>query len=311
MPILSRHVARAQDYAGAAVAHLRTYAELNRYCLVEGLDGIYRFWLLARSLDPDGRGIVGLPAFEEAMHCYDLNRLHLRRACLHPKACLFFSFHRSKLEYRSLAAVCLALGVTPGRSIYIPAERIAGTEEFRATLYAAWIAGHDELHISREKLSGLFRVSPDTLRRWEKLAGVDVTYNVVEVAPQDEHVAELHIPRDNRLDDRLDRRYTWEYKGKIYYRTVNRYHAPNLERARLGNVRKVTRRVHASLPDENHGVGTSQRIFFTTRTTPGNYQEQPGASMRDKRKAIDLPQGVSSLWRFHPWRPVARKIALC
>ncbi len=311
MPILPRHTARVQDYAGAAVVHLRTYAELNRHVIAEGMDGIYRFWLLARSLDPDGRGVVGLPAFLEAMQGFGLNRLHLRRAMMHPKARLFFSFHQSKLEYRSLEAVCLSLGVTPGRSVYIPAESIASTEAFRATLYAAWIAGHDDLHISREKLTAFFKVSADTLRRWENLAGVEVTFNVVEVAPQDEQAAEPHIPRDSRLDERLDRRYTWKYKGKTYYRTVNRYHAPNLERARLGNVRKVTRRVHASLPDENHGVGTSQRVFFTERTTPGNYQEQPGASMRDKGKAVDLPQGVSSLWRFHPWRPVAKKSALC
>lgn len=311
MPILSRHVARTQDYACAAEAHLRTYAELNRYCLAEGLDGIYRLWLLARALDADGRGVVGLQELLEAMQGFGLNRLHLRRVKLHLKARLFFSFHPSKLEYRSLEAVCLALGITPGRSIYIPSESIASTAVFRATLYAAWIAGHDALHISREKLGELFKISADTLRRWEKFAGIEVIYNIVEVAPQDERAAEKHLPRDRRLDDRLDRCYTWAYKGNTYYRTVNGYNASHLERARLGNVRKITRRVHARLPDEDHGVGTSQRVFFTKRTTPGNYQEQPGASLRDQRIAVDLPQGTAALWRFHPWRPRKRKQALC
>lgn len=311
MPIIPRPTVPVQDCAGTAVAHLRTYISLNAHVVAQGLDGIYRLWLLARSLDPDGRGVVGMDALLAAMQSFNLNCLHLRRVKLHPKATLFFSFHKHKLEYRSLEAVCLALGITPGRSVYIPATSMASTEEFRAMLYAAWIAGHDDLHISREKLSALFGVSADTQRRWEKLAGVDVTYNIVEVAPPDEQSAEKHIPKDSRLGERLDRRYIWEYKGKIYYRTVNRYQAPFLERARLGNARKVTRRVYAALPDDYHGVGTGRRVFFTRRTLPENHQEQPGASMRDTGRAVDLPQGISSLWGFHPWRPVARKVAFC
>lgn len=313
MAILSRHPAPAQACARTDGAQLRTYIDLNAHVIAEGLDGLYRLWLLARALDNDGRGVVGLDALLMAMQSVNLNRLHLRRVKLHPKARLFFSFHKTKIEYHSLEAVCLALGIPPGRSIYIPIASVTSTEEFRATLYAAWIAGHDHLHISRDKLAGIFQTSPDTQRRWEKLVGVKVTFNVVEVDPQDEPAAEPHIPKDDRLDpfDRLDRRYTWQYKGKTYYCTVNRYAAPHLERARLGNVRKVSRRVYAALPDEHHGVGTGQRVFFTLRTTPDNHQEQPGASIRYKGIAVDLPQGVSSLWRFHPWRPVARKIALC
>ena len=313
MPILSRHSARTQDCARADVAQLRTYIDLNAHVIAENLDGVYRLWLLARALDSDGRGVIGLEDLLKAMQCFDLNRLHLRRAKLHPKAYVFFSFHEAKIEYRSLEAVCLALCVIPGRSVYLPAECIASTEDFRANLYAAWIAGHDDLHISREKLSQRFNVSQDTLRRWEKLTGVEVTYNVVEVAAQDEQKAEPHIPRDYRLTptDREDRCYTWTYKGKIYYRTVNRYQALFLERGRLGNVRKVTRRVHATKPDDNLGVGTRRRVFFTERTLPANYQEQPGISIRDKRIVVDLPQGVSSLWLFSPWRPVTRRQALC
>ena len=141
MTIIPRHTAAVQDCTGAAVTHLRTYIELNAYVIDQGLDGIYRLWLLARSLDQEGRGIVGVAAFLAAMQGFGLNRLHLRRVKLHPKSTAFFSFHKHKLEYRSLEAVCLALGVTPGRSIYIPAASIASTEAFRATLYAAWIAG--------------------------------------------------------------------------------------------------------------------------------------------------------------------------
>lgn len=311
MVILPRQVAHAQDRARATLAHLRTYIELGRHVLAEKLDGMYRLWLLARALDRDGRGLVGLPDFLAAMSANGLNRSHLRRACKHPKSSAFFTLHANRIEYRSLEAVCLALGVMPGRSIYIPLASITGIETFRATLYAAWIAGHDALQISRDKLSELFQASADTQRRWEKLAGVTVAANIVEITPGEERAAAPHIPKDMRLDDRLGRSYTWTYQGKTYYRTVNRYQASRLERAPLGNVRKVTRKLHAAKPDVDHGVGTRRRVFFTARTIPSNYQEMPGASIRDRRKTVDLPQGASSVWRFHPWRPTTRRIALC
>src|SRR4051812_43284371 len=111
MPILPCHTVDAQACDPTGVVHLRTYIELNARVIAQGLDGIYRLWLLARSLDQEGRGVVSAQALLFAMQRFGLNRLHLRRAKLHPKSTSFFSFHKSKIEYRSLEAVCLALGV--------------------------------------------------------------------------------------------------------------------------------------------------------------------------------------------------------
>ena len=245
------------DAVRLPIADLKSYTELNRFVIAEGLTGPYRFWLLCRSLDSDGRGIINPKTLRAAMAAVGLSSRILSRVRQLPQTRHFLTFHPDKIEYRSLEAVCTALGVVPGRSILIPVSCLSSMESFRAALYTAWIAGQDELHISREKLSGLFNVSPDTQRRWERLTGVDVTYNVIEVATSDQEAAEAHIPKDARLDDRMDRSYTWEYQGNIYYRTVNQYQASGFARGRTGNTRKVAKAVrHSAIPVLDHGDGT-------------------------------------------------------
>jgi hypothetical protein len=298
------------DCNDATPAILRTYPELNRWAIAEGVTALYRLWLLVRALDTDGRGVVSRHALVAAMEAHGLSRRHLHRIQQHPQLSVFLTIHPDKIEYRSLKAVCLALQVKPGRSVYVPASCVGSLETFRAHLYAAWIAAHDCLLISRERLSGLFQVSPETLRRWERTTGVVVTYNVVEVGPTDAAAATAHLPQDARLDgDRLDRVYTWEYQGHTYYQTVNRYAAPQLQRAATGNVKKVAKAVSV-LPVADHGDGTKRRIFYDRQTTPARYQEQPGASLRDTERTITTPRGPSRLWRFQRFRPAARRSVL-
>lgn len=287
---------------------LKTYTELNRSILAQNMSAAYRVWLLCRALDPDGRGIISLTPLLRLLETHGLNRHMLRRLRRQSHCRLFLTFHATHVEYRSLEAVCRSLGVIPGRAVSIPTESISSTESFRAALYTAWIAGHDELYMSRERLSHLFNVSPDTLRRWERLTGVEVTQNVIEVAKSDQEAAEAHIPKDARLDgDRLGRVYVWEYQGSLYYQSVNRYSAPHYERGAVGNVRKVSRAVRAAVPVDIHGDGTRRRVFYTKRTTPTNHQEKQGACLRTQARPVSVPHGLANLWRFSKTRPVARR----
>lgn len=291
-------------------ANLRSYAELNRYVIAAGLTAPYRIWLLCRLLDGDGRGVVSLDALRTALHALGLGRRILPRLQQLPEHTIFLTFLADKVEYRSLESVCITLGVVPGRSVMLPAAVLRTMEDFRAHLYAAWIGGQDSLLISREKLEGLFNVSADTQRRWERLTAVLVTYNVVQVDPADENAAAAHIPRDARLSgDRLDRSYTWQYQGSTYYRTVNRYQAPQMQRGRVGNVRKVAKAVRRVKPVDDHGDGTRRRIFFDRRTTPAGRQHKPGASLRATGRRITTDRGSSNLWHFSRWRPVTRREA--
>ena len=299
------------DGNDAAPATLRTYAELNRYTLSEGLTGPYRLWLIARALDPKGSGVISRASFLYTLERLGLSQRQFQRMATHPQIAVFLHITQHKIEYRSLQVVCTALQVIPGRSVTITTASVASLETFRAYLYAAWIAGQKRLLISRARLTALFNVSADTLRRWERTAGVVVTPNVVEVAPNDYEAATPHIPTDARRMYQLDDYcfYTWEYEGQLYYRTVNRYDAPTFQRGRTGNTRKIAKALHP-LPADDHGGGTKARVFFGKRDLPAGYQEKQGASLRSSGRQVDLPQGHSALWRFRASRPVSRKVAL-
>ena len=319
MPSIPYPRAATQEGQVDSATRLRCYTELNRHSIAEGLTSLYRIWLICRAMDSEGRGVVSRDALLVAMAEHGLHPSQLRRIRHHPQLSAFLTFYPHKIEYRSLQAVCTALQVEPGPSLYIPVECLASTETFRATLYATWIAGHESLLISRERLTALFQVSAATQRRWESLTGVLVTFNVVEVSENDAAAAAQHLPLDARLDqfDRLDRSYSWKYQGNLYYRTVNRYEAPSnlqLQRAATGNVRKVTRAVRHILPVDDHGDGTGhaerRRIFYDGRTTPGNYQEAKGDCMRATPRRITTDRGRSALWQFSQWRPVDRRTAL-
>ena len=254
-----------------------------------------------------------MKALLQHLECAGLNSAHLVRAKRHASSDVFLEIHQHKIHYRSLKKVCVSLGVHPGRGIEIPFSSLSSLQEFKAALYAAWIATHDELYISRQRLTSLFGVSEDTLRRWEKRIGINVTYNVVKVHTADLEASQPYIPQDARLDqfDRLGQTYFWVYRGATYYRTVNQYQAHEFIRCRRGNTRKVAKAVNqAEIPVSDHGDGIDQsdqpnRVFFSNASTPQRYQERSGACMRGTTRSIRTPRGSSNLWAFSTLKPVS------
>ena len=294
-------------------ATLKSYAELNRIIIQRRLSVPYRLWLLLRALDPQGCGVVSKDAVRASLAAYGLNWSHVRTARRHGRADLFFTFHGNHIEYRSLQSLCLSLEVEPGRPVNVPAAYMASLESFHAAMYAAWIAqGRDgERHISRARLSEYFGRDEETLRRWERAAGViEVTGNVVEIEESDIEKPDAPIPGDTRPDERLDRRYIFEQEGRYYYRTVNTYKAES-DRARTGNTRKIARQVRRSgvVSREDATGAPLARVFFFDQAMPKNWRERQGYSIRsDKRnggrQTLKTIRGTSQRWRLSELRPV-------
>ena len=301
-------VSSGSQLAEFASGELKSYAELNRHVLQTGQTAPYRLWLLLRSCDPAGSGLVGKRQLLAAMAECGLGGRILRRVVQDPNSSIFFSVDKHRVFYRSLESVCLALGVEPGRPVLLPLECVSGMEAFRAHLYASWFAALPRgcAMISRERLSQLFGVSEDTQRRWEACSGLVVDFNVVEVQSDDENAAESRIPRDNRLDDRLDQTYAWYYRGCLYYRTVNCYSAPEICRGAVGNTRRIGRVVRSVEPVDVHGDGTRrERVFFHRRVASSNYRI--GDCIEATGYQCNPPQGRSGLLRFSRFRPAASR----
>lgn len=297
--------------------HIRGYAELGRECIRLGVAPVYRIWLLLRHLDRDGRGIVDRDHFLKFAALHGITRADLRYAAAVQATVLgadtFFTVYPDRLEYRGLTAVCAALGVAPGQSVYIGTFTLGSIEKFRANTYASWFTGRGEVHISRERLRELFGVSDVTMRRWERTAGVDVTFNVVEVLDADQPAAQEHIPQDARLDhlDRLGRTYTFDWHGKTVYRTVNGYQSSYVK-AKTGRTRKAAREARVKGGEDSGAAARPRRrVFYPRDRMPAGYQMTPGACIvRPDQAVIATKRGISALWTFSRLRPATRRAAL-
>lgn len=298
------------------ISHLKTYPNLNAKIIADKLSMLYRIWLIARKVNEitnQGSGILGKEVFFGALEGLGLNKDHWRTTQAHPKASLFFIDQGDTLELRSLSKLCQSLGVAPGRSsVPIDVGCVARKKDFLANLYAAWFT--EGRRISREKLTAIFGVSSETQRRWEQIAAIDVQYNIVKVDKaifENEKVAN-NIPRDKRLDERLDRAYTWEDDKNVYYQTVNSYQAAKLHRGRVGNTRKIGKLVRAAEGVEFCEDATQQndRVFYSAENVPQNYQEVPGVCLRDTGQVQPSRCGEAQLWQLSITRPVPRKVAL-
>ena len=299
-------------------SEIKIHPGLGRVVLLHDLGLVYRVWLVLRSADVNGSGVVGRETARQALQAHGLTARHLITARRQSGSEKWFTVFPNRIEYRSLESVCVDFGVEPGRPVVVDAGVVGNLQEFRAVVYAAWFVkvDGDERTISRDTLTELFGVSHETQRRWERLAGIDVTANLGSCAVDELGKAQAIIPVDNRLDglDRLGRSYIFERvtdDGQVvlYWRTVNSYRA-DLALGRVGKSRKVTRRVRKG--GQTTGAATLRRIFVTKTNTPKKPFYTPGHTMRETDRTIytkprpTSPDGVFSVWAWSPWRPVTR-----
>ena len=159
----------------------------------------------------------------------------------------------------------------------IPWSSLVGLEMFRAFTYSAWIRAQGEWKtITREKLSVLWSRSSTCLRRWERVAGIELWSNVCH-APSDSQAANevaagthwwmswvygYHPRSKKRAKDHV--RYErgtkdWRKWIHICWQLPNSYHS-GLEAAAWGLAGKI-RRLLRSFRQEG---GRAKRLFHRT-----------------------------------------------
>ena len=122
--------------------------------------------------------------------------------------------------------------------------------------------------MSRARLGELWGVSDQQLRKWEKSAGVKVTHNAVDLGLS-EQAAQNAIPRDDRLDERLDQRYVFTKVDEAgnerrFYQTVNRYNFSGFT-CPMGQTRKAAKAARAPQSEAAENVPAARRqrrVFF-------------------------------------------------
>ena len=262
--------------------YVKVHPEIGRVAVLQGLSLPFRIWTILRTIDGDGRGVVGHDAAMRALWFYGMDRWHVRRAIKAQDAAgvVFFSISPRKFTYTSITNVSTQLGVTRAVApVLMPTGNLRKLSAFNAGVYAAWVGvtgGADGLMMSRAKLGELWGVSDQQLRKWEKAAGVRVTHNVVDLGTQwldpdsvRESDVDKAVPRDGRLDERLDQRYVFTKVDEAgnerrFYQTVNRYNFSGLT-CPMGQTRKAAKAARAPQSEAAENVPAARRqrrVFF-------------------------------------------------
>lgn len=304
---------------------LKIYPELSRAAVAAGHTTPARIWYLLRYLDRAGRGTVSRGDLRDLLLKLGLNWRALETARSHQASGIYFTDHADAgyIEYRSVFQVATALRTRAGsRTMLIGIHAAATVATFRAALYGAWLGqrGHG-LNMSRAGLCALWGVTVNTLKAWERLAGISVTQQITHVREDDADRADRLIPTDTR-DAKLGQRYTFRKKGYdgFFFQTVNQYTAPSAERGRRGNTRRINSFVKPVLDVAD---GMTQKVFFADAAT-GSDQLTPGACLWgtaekivtrkfDRGSAGELRQawaGPAALWRLEFMRPTGTRRVL-
>ncbi len=305
---------------------LKVPSELARAVLQH--DGIvyrfFRIWLLARHIDVDGRGWVDYKQLKKACRIFRVPSVHIDEGATDPTGQLFFEVRNNgTVSYASLASVGVALGCKSiGKPVLVDVHTLR-RDRFKPMLYAVWIsAGRDGCRtMTRKTIEKLTGLPETTQRRFEKLAGVQVTPNVGRAAAvfnPDTKALELaddpdtlHIPAS---DD--GGRYPFRIAGDkehLYFRVANSYatNPANFRRANLGRTRKANRLLKAGIKS----VPVLQQVFFPEPDSTQVRSLVRGSCLRatpeyrpDMHRWIDNGEFVhrvnaAKLWNFSLWRP--------
>lgn len=216
---------------------LKVHGELGRIVVKKGLEDGYRLWLILRAQDGEGKGWIEKDKVAAMAGRFGIPARRLRKALSSP----FFRIGRRRVFLVGLGKIAEALGCRVGKPVWVDSECLFPLRRFRAALYAAWLAQKGEgVMISRKRLEELWGRTRQTLRQWERLAGVEVKANYARCPwPTTDDTLAVHIPSPYKMA-----------ADGVWFQLPNRYVAP-LDRASYGMARKVDRALALS-PGEGY-----------------------------------------------------------
>jgi hypothetical protein len=242
----------------------------------------FRLWLLGRDLTRrgDGSGVVTRKALwgQLKRHNITYTRRHFNRLLASGEG-LFWHTYDDQLYLRSTVKVgrdlCRSfgekspnLGNLPGvRDVLI--DPTGSMEQFEATLYAAWIAGRgykEDVTISREVLSKLFRRDQTTLRRWEadRLDGLlTKRTNYAQCPSVDRYFGNIPEHSQPYLAHVQHHDGSTTAQKRLRWQLPNTYHATLPSHAHRGQAAKVRRTVQTDIPVVQQRDGHC-RLYYTS-----------------------------------------------
>lgn len=303
---------RLAAYAGAKSAIvsgvddelIKVLPELGRVAYVQGLGGAFLIWTLLRAVDKAGTRYLERETALRYLSRNGITRRKITHAVQAQKrlGITLFEIYPTRIEYTGQKKLATALGasraVRPQMIRRMAAQNIS---TFYSAVYAAWLAAvgdkYGGLMISRARLCELWSLGETQLRKWEKREGIIVQANVGRFDTPAEYDESSNTQRllATLPRDKNDEAHSWEYGGRTFFQSVNRYLVPFAMACPMGATRKAAKRAKYAndAAEAVQTVGTArgkyQRVFFSQawlNSKPWQMTVEGGSSLIEAGEGI-------------------------
>ena len=195
--------------------HIPTYSELNRVCLLEGKAALLRAWYWAKYLDTKKTGWISNDQFFDFIRILGLSKKRAQQLYDTGLDEGWWKISGSGIYLTGISKVLQMLGIdNEGALVLMHQDKFSKLKTFKANCYASWFVRRSWKHfdtsdngliavgevvISRERLTNLFGITPQTQRQYERISGMIVkeTFAFSKISAED--VEKIHLP-ENTLE---------------------------------------------------------------------------------------------------------------
>lgn len=235
---------------------VKVYSGLAASCLAQddgdGLLLCYRLWTVARAIDKAGRGWVTV---QDIAGVWPQSKRTIRDVLNRPAGGYFWTLvntgrgvpaSKQKVYLKSLETASLNIGANIGTAFFLSFSEACSLKRFKAACYAVTFAARPEpVIISRRKLCEKFNATRQTLRNYEKTAGVETSKNVGRMSESSYRAQLVKAWETGGACPERTRRDVYHKGGHVYYQLPNSYCLADVSRA--ARPKRTARRVYHAL----------------------------------------------------------------
>jgi len=237
---------------------VKVYSGLAASCLAQddgdGLLLCYRLWTVARAIDKAGRGWVTV---QDIAGVWPQSKRTIRDVLNRPAGGYFWTLvntgrgvpaSKQKVYLKSLETASLNIGANIGTAFFLSFSEACSLKRFKAACYAVTFAARPEpVIISRRKLCEKFNATRQTLRNYEKTAGVETSKNRGRMSESAYRAQMVKAWESGGSCPERTRRDVYHKGGFVYFQLPNGYTA---DVARAARPKRTARRVYHALSSE-------------------------------------------------------------
>lgn len=246
--------------------YIVTENNTNKYFLKSGDTSevlAYRCFVLLKTIDANGdaSGKIEAKVAKKVIPLMFGKQITLAAIFRMPEVSCFMHFDDTKNVYlKSWDKIWETFGISPSGWVKIPYTAIKRKTSFLAHVYAAFV--NNDHPISRDVIMDLVGITKPTQRKYERLAGITVTANYLELTAE-EYDQGTHLPYDSNGEVVG----VYQSSGKFYRQLPNSYVSKKYYYSKSSQISRYIQR-HCKATDRRSQDVPS--VVFITNSDIGN-----------------------------------------